>query len=146
MMMQILLGHPVPAPVGVLRACGGHGREIPSSPLPLSLLRLPLLSDVHKNIPSSLFGRSTRRRDCTPTPTASPAAGGAARSPSALKLIRSCDSGAKRANVKTCLLRFYFGYCSSYRRSSLPSFEHPSLLPFSPLSSIRSFPRPKKPS
>ena len=122
--------------------CYGHvaatGEKFPHPPL--SLLRLPLLSDVHKNIPSSLFGRSTRRRDCTPTPTASPTAGGAARSPSALKLIRSCDSGAKRANVKTCLLRFYFGYCSSspsLSRAPLP----PSYPPLSLLSAR--FPAPK---
>ena len=114
----------------------------------VDLIRLSLLSDVHKNIPSSLFGRSTRRRDCTPTPTASPTAGGAARSPSALKLIRSCDSGAKRANVKTCLLRFYFGYCSSSRlpfpssslsRAPLP----PSLLPILPSLLSARFPAPK---
>ena len=73
------LSHPVPSQPASVRACrhAGTGEKFP----PSRIRRRPS-SDVHKNIPSSLFRRGARtqstrrrrrrRRDCTPVPTRSP--------------------------------------------------------------------------
>ena len=109
-----------------LSVCG-HGREFPSS----------LLTSIKIFLQAFLAARGRQAR-------ASSAAaivhrphrdhyGGSddACFPRTVDLIWSRDPRAKRANVKTCLLRFYFGYCSSLPPPSSLPFRAP--LPSSPL-------------
>ena len=114
-----------------LSVCG-HGREFPSS----------LLTSIKIFLQAFLAARGRQAR-------ASSAAAFLHRPhrdhyvgsddacfPRTVDLIRSRDPRAKRANVKTCLLRFYFGYCSS-----LPPFPSTPPLLSSPPSLVSPAPK-----
>ena len=129
------LSHPVPSQPASVRACrhAGTGEKFP----PFASAVAPLLTSI-KIFLQAFFAAERGRKARAAAAVAAivhrfrrDRRGGedTARSPRAEESVRSRDPGAKRANVKTCLLRFYFGYCSLFSPPFLSSYP-PPLFPY----------------